>query len=157
MLWKTMILLVVIDELLEHTVKNSRNCKETLDCRTNVIQSLFVTQNLLNNECCHCFWKSLSILHYPQAKRYNLCLHQESNGIWVTFFDKCSNNSKRCYSKIFKDLTFGRCVQKWVEEKRYMCFQEFLTSLRMQSQTLKKPNNQTNSVRTCKFEIRWWW
>jgi len=50
-----MVLLIVINQLLEHAVQHCRYCEETFHCCADVAQSFFIAQNLLDYEGSHCF------------------------------------------------------------------------------------------------------
>ena len=88
-----MVFFVVVNQLLQHAVQNRRNCEEPLNSGTNVVQSLLITEYLLDDEGGNCLGKCLSILHDPQTQWYDFGMHEEGNGIWVAFFDKCANDA----------------------------------------------------------------
>ena len=90
-----MVLLVVVDQLLQHTVQHRRNCEEPLHSCTDVAESLLITEDLLDDEGSHCFGKSLSVLHDPETKRDDLSLHEEGDGVGITLLDESSDDSQR--------------------------------------------------------------
>lgn len=112
MLGQTMILFVIVDEILEHTIEDIGNRKEPLYRRTDITKPLLITEYLLYNKRGHRFGQRLPILHNPKTQRHNFRLHQEPNSTRITLLNQCSNNPQRSHSQILKYFCLCRCVQK---------------------------------------------
>ena len=113
-----MVFFVGVDEFLEHGVEDGGDGKEPLDSGTDVVESLFVVEDLLDDERGHSLRESLSVLHDSQAERDDFRLHQERNGVLVALFDQSPDHAQRSHTQVLEDLALGRSVQERVQEQR---------------------------------------
>ncbi len=120
-----------------HVVEDCAHCVEALCSLAQVVQSLFVQKDLLDDEGGHCLRKLGPSLHNPQAQGDDLCLQQETNHIVVIHLNQGSNHTQRGESQVFKGPSFAYCVQKRIQKEWDMGFQEKLPSFFVRCHTLQ--------------------
>ena len=102
------------------------------------METIIIQKDLLHNECCNCARQLLTLLHYAQAQRDYLSLHQEVYGIRIVTLHKRTNHPQTSNSQVLKSLRLVRGVQERVEKQWKVRLQEVGTSLLVEGEALQK-------------------
>lgn len=84
---------LLFDQLSDHVAQNSSHSIESLICGTNIVESMVVKQDLLNNEDGHGFAQLRTSFHNPQTQRNDLRCEQEVDDIRGIVLNQSSYHS----------------------------------------------------------------
>lgn len=119
-----------LHQLLYHIAQDRADGVETLVCLTDVGQTHFVEQNLLDDKDGDCLGELGTCLHDTEAQWDDLRGEKEIDNIGVVILlDEGTDNSKRCEAKVLERACLGSCVEEWIEEKGNMGLQEETSSV----------------------------
>ena len=108
---------LLFNELRNHIAEHCTNCVETLVCSANVIQSMIIQEDLLNDEDSDSLAKFRARLHNSKTEGNNLRCEEEVNDIRRIILHEGSDNAKRGKSQVFEWARLRRSVEKRIEEE----------------------------------------
>lgn len=113
---------MLLNQLSNHIAEDRTDCVETLIGRTDVVETIVVEQNLLNNENRDRLAELAARLHNTQAQRDDLRRKEEVDNFARVVLHQCANNTQRSESEIFERSRLGRRVEERVEEEGDMSY-----------------------------------
>jgi hypothetical protein len=109
---------LLLHELGDHVAEDSADSIEALVGGANVVQSVVIEQDLLDDENCDSLAELRARLHNPQAKRDDLSREKKVDHLARVVLNKRADDSEGRQAKILERAGFRRGVEKRVEEKR---------------------------------------
>jgi len=101
---ESLVILFVLDEVIDHMIKDSANSIESFTSLADISETIFVDQDLLDNEGSNSSGEFLASLHNSQAEGDDFSLHQEVNSIAIVTLNKGTNDTKTGDSEVFEGL-----------------------------------------------------
>jgi hypothetical protein len=108
---------LLLHKLGHHVAENGTNSVEPFVCSADVVKTMIVKKDLLDNEYSNRLAKLRTRLHDSETKRDDFSCQEEVDDIGGIVLDKGTNNSKRRQSQIFERSRFRGSVQEGIEEE----------------------------------------
>ena len=113
---------LLLHQLRNHIAQDRSHSIESLICGADVVQSMIIEENLLDDEDGHCFAELRTGFHYSKAQRNDFCGQQEVDDIRRIVFDKSPDDAEGCKTQVLKGSRFRGGIEEWVQEKWDVCW-----------------------------------
>lgn len=109
---------LLLDELAHHVAEDGANCVEPFVRSANVVESVVVKENLLDDEDSDRLAELRPGLHDAQAEGDDLGGQEEVDNFRRIILHECADHTEGGQTEVFEWSRFGSGVEERIEEER---------------------------------------